>query len=317
MKIDKPFLSVSCQIYKLREQGLWVPITNTTKDILRTHSYYSLVNGYCDLLVKSKSPRVFKTNASFKELVALFNFDTSIRKCLFPEILFIEEKIKATCINVFCGAKNENDYVYKMDEYLNLKTYDTINKTKEEAAKKLIKDFKRAIKSNLNNDNPPFVHAYKEYGYIPFWILTTNLSFGQISRFYECLNVNIRSKIAYRYHLSERELRTTLKIMNTIRNLCAHSNRLYLAKIPFMFKPSIGLSQWNTAIDNRCNHKFGSILYALKFLLSETKFRIIIDEISKDLSILKSKLKTIEINDVLRRMGISPLMAKEFNIIVR
>lgn len=118
MKKDKPFLTVSTQIYKLKEQGLIISVSNYTKDILRTHSYYSFVNGYCDLLIKSRSPRIFKEGASFGELLALYNFDRGLRKLLFPEILFIEEKIKATCINVFCGSKTDLGLIHKMDDYL-------------------------------------------------------------------------------------------------------------------------------------------------------------------------------------------------------
>lgn len=317
MKNDKPFISVSQQIYKLRSQGLIISNTQRNQDIFRTHSYYSLVNGYCDLLTKNKRPRIFKEGATFDELLAIFNFDRSFRLFLFPQILFIEEKIKATCINVFCGTKKDGEYSYQADDYLKIESYDTTTKTKEEAAKKLIKDFKRAIKSNIENQNPAFVHAYDNYSYIPFWILTTNLSFGQISRFYESTKYDIRSKIAYRYHLSERDLRTALKVLNTVRNLCAHNNRIYLTKIPFMFQSTIGLKDKSVVVDERCKHRFGSVLYALKFLLSDSKFKNLILELSKQLSILKRKLKTIQITDVLKRMGISPLMAKTFGIIVK
>lgn len=316
MKNNKPFLSVSEQIYKLRSQGLKIFSDDSTKDILRTHSYYSFVNGYCDLLVKSKSPRQFKVGASFEELTAIYDFDTSFREYLFPQILYIEEKIKATCINVFCGYKEDNTYLYEMDKYLDVSIYDTVNETKKDAAKKLIKSLKRAIKSNIDAENKPFVYSQSTYGYVPFWILTTNMSFGQISRFYECINVNIRTRIAKRYHLSEKDLRTVLKILSNIRNLCAHNNRVYLSRIPYMLSPSIGLGVHNTRIDPRCNHKFGSALYALRFLLNQKKFGRIIQELSKSLTILNKKLRTITIKDVLLKMGISPLMVKEMGIII-
>lgn len=84
-----------------------------------------------------------------------------------------------------------------------------------------------------------------------------------------------------------------------------------------MFSQSIGLGKWLRTIDNRCNHKFGSILYALKFLVSDSKFNHIIDRLNKRINTLNLQLHTIPITEVLKRMGISPLMAKEFGIIVR
>ena len=106
MKIEKPFLTIDQQIDKLKEQGLTITDVSGAKRILKTHSYYTYVNGYCDLLVKSKSPRVFKDGASFEELQAIRDFDTSFRRFLFPQILYIEEKIKASCVSGFCGEKN-------------------------------------------------------------------------------------------------------------------------------------------------------------------------------------------------------------------
>lgn len=312
----KPFLSVSQQIYKLRSQGLRIYCDDKTKDILRTHSYYSFVNGYCDLLVISKHPRVFKEGATFKELTAIYNFDTSFRRFLFPEILFIEEKIKATCINVFCGKKKDGKYVHEGDKYLSLDSYETLNQVKLEAAKKIIKDFKRAIKSNKEKNNPAFVYALDNYGYVPFWILTTNLSFGQISRFYECLHYDVRVSIARRYHLTEKDLRAGLKIINAVRNLCAHNNRVYTARIPNMLPSALGDDKHRIYVDPLSNHHFGSMLYILKFLLSENKFNKLITALSTYLTDLNSQLTTVSIKQVLKRMGISPMMVKNMGITI-
>ena len=312
--IDKPFLSINKQVAKLKSQGLAICDEKRAKNILLNHSYYSFVNGYCDLLVKSKSPRVFKENATFEELEAIYDFDTGFRRFLFPQILYIEEKIKAICINQFCGKKVNKIFVNSGDKYLDKNSYDTINKVKTTAVNNLINDFHQAISSNVKNGNIPFVHAKQNYGYIPFWILATNLSFGQMSKFYECLQYDVREAIAETYNLKEKDLRTILKILNNIRNTCAHNNRVYAASIPVILSPNIGVGKNNINIDSRCNHKFGSVLYSLRFLLSENKFKKIIDELSKELSILKRSLTTIRIQDVLLKMGISSIMVKEFGI---
>lgn len=317
MLIDKPYLSVNKQITKLKSQGLSVRRTSHVIDVLRTHSYYSFVNGYCDLLVKSKSPRVFKSGASFTELEAIYNFDTCFRRFLFPQILYIEEKIKAKCISEYCGEKVSGSYVNNMNKYLDINSYDTLNLVKTNAATNLISDFNKAINSNINNKNAAFVHAQNNYGYVPFWVLSTNLSFGQISKFYECLKYDIREKIAKIYKLSEKDLRTALKILNNIRNCCAHNNRVYIASIPPIFSPTIGLSGYTINVDKPCDHKFGSVLFVLKFLLSKSKFDKLIVELGKELTILKRKLKTIRIQDVLLKMGITPNMVKNFNILIK
>ena len=172
---DKPFLTINKQVDKLVSQGLVINDVRKAKNILLNHSYYTFVNGYCDLLVKSKSPRIFKTNASFEELEAIYDFDTGFRRFLFPQILYIEEKIKAICINKFCGNKVNGVLVFSQDKYLQQSCYDIANTTKLNAVNKLINDFNQAINSNVANNNKSFVHAMRNYGYVPFWILATNL----------------------------------------------------------------------------------------------------------------------------------------------
>ena len=313
---DKPFLTVNKQIKKLKSQGLHIYNIKHANDILLNHSYYSFVNGYCDLLVKSKSPRIFKSGAKFKELEAIYDFDTGFRRFLFPQILFIEEKIKAICINRFCGKKVNNAYINNQDKYLDITSYDTINTVKLNSANKLINDFNSAINSNLQNRNSAFVHYNANYGYIPFWVLATNLSFGQVSRFFECLHYDVRNDISQTYGLNEKDLRTTLKILNTIRNVCAHNNRAYIVNIPTIFSPNVGQGTNVYNIDPQCNHKFGSVLYALKFLLSANKFKKVIEELGKELTILKNSLSTIRIQDVLLKMGISSHMVATFGITI-
>ena len=312
--IDKPFLTINKQIKKLKSQGLYIPDDERAKRILLNHSYYSFVNGYCDLLVRSKSPRVFKDGARFKELEAIYDFDTGFRRFLFPQILYIEEKIKAICINKFCGKKVNGVYINNRDKYLDIGSYDTINAVKLNAATKLISDFNSAINSNLQNGNAAFVHSNRNYGYVPFWVLATNLSFGRVSKFYECLQYDVRTEIAQTYGLAEKDLRSTLKILNAIRNVCAHNNRAYIVNIPTIFSPNVGQGANVISVDQRCNHKFGSVLYALKFLLSANKFNKVIEELGKELTILKYSLSTITIQNVLLKMGISSNMVNSFGI---
>ncbi len=317
MITKKPFLSINKQVKKLKSQGLYIYDDDYAKKILITHSYYSFVNGYCDLLVKGKSPRIFKDHTKFEELEAIYDFDTGFRRFLFPQILYIEEKIKAVCINKFCGKKMNGVYINETDSYLSELSYDTINDVKLKSVEKLISDFNSAIESNIKNKNRAFVHAQENYGYIPFWVLVTNLSFGQMSKFYECCSYDVRVQIANVYHLNEKDLKTILKILNNVRNACAHNNRVYISNIPTILPSKVGSGDSVVFIDNKCDHKFGSVLYAIKFLLSDKKFKKIIDELSKELTILKNCLSSIKIQDVLLKLGISSKMVKEFGIEIR
>lgn len=313
--MEKPFLTIEQQILKLRSQGLSITSNKHVIDFLCTHSYYSIVNGYCDLFVKSKMPRKFKEGSSFCELEALYNFDTGFARYLLKQILYIEDKIKATCISEFCGARKGKAFLYPRDAYLEVSSYSLTTEKKAKSVEKLIEDFKKAIETNIKNKNQSFVHAKTNYGYIPFWILASNLTFGQLSKFYECLKFDIRERIANKFGLEQKELRVALKILNQIRNLCAHSNRVFNAYIPFVFSSQIGVNGKIFKIDPSANFKFGSVLIAIKFLVNTDRFHEITKHLGGYLLGLEKKLKIVSIKDVLRNMGISPQMNKDMKII--
>jgi abortive infection bacteriophage resistance protein len=313
MPVSKLYLTIDDQIDNLKNQGLIFSNEKKARSILKTHSYYSIVNCYCDLLVNRKSPRQFKVGATFDELLAIRDFDTSFRRFLFPQVLYVEEKFKAILINGYCGAKNaQGGLIHSEDDYLCLDSFETTNVVKKKAATKLIIELSKAIESNKSKD--PFKYQMKTYGYVPLWTLAGQMTFGQTSRFFECCTPEIRSSVANVLRLSESELRTVLKILNVVRNCCAHNNRVFSVGIPEMLPLYLGVGRKKIATDRASDHKFGSVLYCLKFLLSTKKFAKIIKELNAELKRLHKSLKTIPFTSVLRKMGISTSMVQFFGI---
>ena len=312
-RINKPFLPIRDQIALLKTQGLVFNDEKKAETVLKTHSYYSLVNCYCDLLVKQKSPRQFKTGASFEELMAIRDFDTGFRRFLLPQILYIEEKMSATVINSYSSATNaDGTFTHSQDDYLCMDSYETTNIEKRIAATNLIIQLDKAIQHCENKD--PVKYAIKNYGYVPLWMLATQMTFGQVSKLFECSFPNIRDEIAKPYFLTEGQLRTVLKIINVIRNCCAHNNVIYGVRIAPILPATLGLKTKTIPVDSDCHHKFGSVLYCLKFLLSFKKFEKIIKELGNELRKLKKALKTVQFQKVLKKMGISAGMIKLFKI---
>ena len=312
-RINKPFLPIRDQIALLKTQGLVFNDEKKAETVLKTHSYYSLVNCYCDLLVLQKSPRVFRSGATFEELMAIRDFDTGFRRFLLPQILYIEEKLNATAINAYGSSKDSSgSFVHTQDDYLDINSYETTNAEKTAAANELINQLNRAIRNCSNRD--PVKYAKNHYGYVPLWILATQMTFGQTSKFIECNLPSIRNEIARPYKLTEKQLRTVLKIISVIRNCCAHSNVIYGANIPLNLPSVLGDGTGAISVDSACQHKFGSVLYCLKFLLSYKKFRKIIAELGSELRKLKKSLNTVPFVKVLKKMGISRSMIAFFRI---
>ena len=311
----KPYLSIEDQIAKLESQGLSIENRRYASAILLTHSYFSLVNGYGDLLLKQRHPRVFLDGASFKELLAIFDFDTKLRAQLIPDILYLEDKLKTTCVHAFLEEKDSNgNFIHFGDAYLKVKNYDV---TKAKYAKELIANFNAVTRNAIKNKNKAFLHYKKENGYIPLWVLSTALSFGQMSKFYEYLNKTTRDKVASKFNLSEKQLGTVLKFMNVIRNVCAHNSRLYCVYVPNTLPKTICLGRKAMIIDNFSRQKFGGTLYCLKASLSAKRFKRIANYIGTGLRSLSKNLHSIDVKMVLREMGISAGMLTYFGIKIK
>lgn len=62
------------------------------------------------------------------------------------------------------------------------------------------------------------------------WVLTTILTFGNISQMYSCLKHAEQVAISRRFNFTPNELENVIKFINIVRNKCAHHNRLYCHK---------------------------------------------------------------------------------------
>ena len=76
----KPFLTYPQQIAKLRdEKGLMIQDEPYAEAMLRQSSYFALVTGYKHLF-KDQATGKYKAGTRFEDLVALYEFDRSLRE---------------------------------------------------------------------------------------------------------------------------------------------------------------------------------------------------------------------------------------------
>ena len=109
-----------------------------------------------------------------------------------------------------------------------------------------------------------------------------------------------RQKISKYFKLSDKLLKQILINLTMIRNISAHSDRLfcYRSKSYISFK-----------IIEKDHHRHGNftnlymIIKCMQVLLDEDKFKEFEDLFNKEVSKLEEKLNSININDILRIMG--------------
>lgn len=88
--MPKPFMTYEQQLQKMKDKHLTIADDAEATDFLRRHGYFSLVTGYKDLF-KNPTTRNYHDGTTFQDIVALYQFDESLREltlrhCLWHKI---------------------------------------------------------------------------------------------------------------------------------------------------------------------------------------------------------------------------------------
>lgn len=307
--LKKPFMTVDEQIDRLKKRGLQIDNREDVYGKLLLNNYYTVVNGY-------KSPFLVRQNiesseqstenieeqyvegASFDELFALYTFDCNLRALLLKYILRIEHELKSVISHTF--AKNHKDEKYP--QYLQKENFDVdLKKTEKGKKEKQYDSFRKHIADEMDrqtaNGNEMLTHYNKKYENIPPWILVSIFSFGILRSFYYCLGNKEQNEIARFFCLRPDELNSYLTALNIYRNACAHDERVYNLKLK---------SKVVRKNENGIKHEYNRVyvvILILKDMLDASSFMSFYSELDDYISELKRSLKSIEIDEILKRMG--------------
>ena len=266
-------------------------IINNKEQALRNikkYSYYSIVNSYKSVF-KNKDNN-YKPNSSFEEIFALYEFDKNIKAIFLKFTLEIEVVIKSLMANTLAEK-------YGIQDYLKTENFD------ENANKYLIKNLIESKNKEINdkyNKHTAIKHYKDTYNFIPPFVLTKVLTFGTISRYYGLLKQNDRQDISKYFKISDKLLKQILANITMIRNIAAHSDRL------FCYRNKYYISFKNIDKNYKRTGNFTNIymiIQCMKILLDEEKFKEFEDLFNIEVNKLKEKLNSININDILRIMG--------------
>lgn len=218
--MSKPYLTYKQQIQKLRdEKGLIIADEAYAEQCLIHIGYFSLIGGYKNLFINPMT-RKYEKETTFEDIVALYQFDESLRQLTFAYLIKVEQKIRQMISDSFCASYGE-----QQNFYLSPTSYNSSPKKAPEVAK-LIKMLD--YHANHNKDKQYLVHQRSVYGNVPLWVTTKVLTFGQLSKFYSLLQFREQSAISKRYdHVSEKSLARYLNNLTLFRNVCAHNERLF------------------------------------------------------------------------------------------
>ena len=241
--MDKPFKTIDEQASILESRGLDV---TGAELVLAREGYYSVVNGYKEIFIDKERTAatgqdVYQAGASFADLYRLFTFDRDLRLTMFRYFAEAEAALKTQCAYRVSEAHKES-----AECYLDPATY-----RPERSYRDRISRFIDELKQVLNK--PPYEkrgfkrsyieHYVKEHGEVPLWVLTNYLMLGQAFRLYDFQPEPMRNAIAKGFselhessygeaaRISPRRLRLAYDHIKDFRNICAHDERLYCARV--------------------------------------------------------------------------------------
>ena len=223
MSLPKPFLSYTQQLDKLeKDKNLVIADRLYAESMLRRISYFALISGYKNLF-RNPTTWKYKDNTTFEEIVALYKFDESLRELFLKYLLQIEQAMRSL-LSYYFSEKHGN----QQSSYLSPANYDH-SPRKSQALAKLIGVLRDlALKST---DYTYITHQRNKYGNVPLWVLVKVLTFGNISKMYQCFTQDLQIKISKNfYNVNEKELAQYLKVLAKFRNVCAHNDRLFSFK---------------------------------------------------------------------------------------
>ena len=297
----KEFKTIDEQIDKLLEKELIIDDIETTKSILEFENYYNLINGYKELFTcKYSEKEKFIKDTHFNEVYAVYNFDSNIRSIFMKYILKCENYIKSKIIYTFCYNHREKDY-------LKIENFNNTNDKKIKYINKLINDINLDVERQTVNKKGMLIHYKENYDYIPLWVVSIILTFGKTSKFYELMKNKEQCQISKSFKLFPEHLIRYLNSLTLIRNICAHSERLYNFKYRNRIK-DIDIHEKLNITKEKGNYICGtndlfSIVIILKKLLKNNEFKYFFKELQKEINILKGILSETDMKKLYNNMG--------------
>lgn len=265
---DKAFKTIDEQLEILQNRGLSVSDEVAAKEFLLRNNYYR-ISGYSLTL---RSHDVFNANASFQNIVDIYNFDHELRHILLQYIETIEVTVKSIYAYEFTkrhGATGHLDASYFTDASKHQEIMDKASKQKD--ARLPHEAYLKHFVEDLNQE-------------IPLWAYVDLLTISDISFLFKISESDVQDAVAQSVGLYTRGAELLGRFMHSmtiIRNLCAHGSRLYnrlFEQKPWLSKKERALLLKNDdgTIDNA--HLFGFILI-MRRLLSSDEFAALKAEI--------------------------------------
>lgn len=267
--VEKIFKSIDEQLEILRSRGLSIEDNEKAKDFLLCNNYYR-ISGYSLTLRKNN---VFSKNATFQNIIDIYDFDHELRHILLKYIEIIEVTFKSFYAYEFTQVHGATGYLNSAFFSNTAKHHEILQKSETQKKMRLPHEaYLKHFVGDLNQD-------------VPLWAYVDLLTIADISFLYSISQPAIKKSVARHFSLTmtrnDSILGQFMHSMTIIRNLCAHGSRLYNRL--FEQKPSLNKKELNLLCNNDDGtvdnaHLYGFVLI-MKRLLKPNDFAAMKNEI--------------------------------------
>ena len=272
----------------LLSKGVVVSDKKEALEKIERYTYYSIVNTYKNIF-KDKNGN-YINNVSFDEIYALFEFDKNLKNIVLKYCLEIETVIKSI-------MANQISKVYGIKDYLNTSNWD--DRINTDIKESLLRKINKEIEKDYNV-HTAVTHYIDNYGFVPPFVLVKILTFGIASSYYGLLKQSDRQAIAKYFKISDKLLKQILKNLTTIRNVAAHSDRLYNYTSKFYL--SFKLIDKNYIKSDNITNLY-MVIRCMEKLLTKEQYKDLYNSIIEKIEKLEKNLNSISIDKVMNIMG--------------
>lgn len=273
----------------LSSKGVTISDKTDALQKIERYTYYSIVNTYKSIFKDENGTYI--DNVTFDEIYALFEFDKELKSIILKYCLEIEIVIKSI-------MANQISKVYGVKEYLKTTNWD--NNINDDIKENLFNKINNEIEKDYNT-HTAVTHYIDKYGFVPPFVLIKILTFGVASSYYGLLKQSDRQAIAKYFKISDKLLKQILKNLTTIRNVAAHSDRLYNYTSKFYISFKLVDKEYIKS-DNITN--LYMVIRCMEKLLTNEQYNDLFNLIDEEIKKLSQKLNSIKIDKVLKIMGL-------------
>lgn len=206
------------QLAILKGRGMDLGDPESAAATLQRVNYYRLSGYWYPFRRESSAGREddFRPGTRFSDVVALYEFDMRLRAASFAALAPVELAVRA----------HLGHELGRIDPQVHLNP-DKLGPTarRGNGYDKWLKRYKE----KLERSREDFVlhHRDKYDGQLPIWVTVDLLDWGSLSNLYGFASRDVQNAVAGACGLSAPQLTSWLRVLNLLRNTCAHHGRLF------------------------------------------------------------------------------------------